>query len=329
MRSEKRLLGVHRSYYSAAPLAIFATLLVLALILAGCSLFPTDAATLGTTKYAVIVGINDYIDSNVNDLHYCVADAQSVSDTLTAAGWTVDLITAESNEAVNQYATKAKIEAAIEATPSNADTFLFYYSGHGSIDSDDNAYLIPSDFDGATYSTMISTTEFSSWLASVTAKNKTIILDSCFSGGFIGSSDTIDSAYDYTESHYPYYTYLQKSSAATMFFRFGDLLAQNAVAASKDPSSAPLVISAAGWNAESQEDGYPYYHGIFTYYFLQAAQTGSNGSFMNGDSDRDGVLSCLEAYHYAEKQLEAQSNEFGFVPHISGGLRDFALIDAR
>jgi len=48
---------------------------------------------------------------------------------------------------------------------------------------------------------------------------------------------------------------------------------------------------------------------------------------MNGDSDSDGVLSCIEAYHYTMKALEKE--DYYFLPHISGGLRDFALIDGR
>ncbi len=307
-------------------LGLIAALAVLMATLAGCSFFPSNATTLGAKKYAVVVGINDYIDLSIRDLQYCVNDAKSV-DKLLSDGWTVDLITAEApNESINRYATKEKIKSAIVNTPIDVDTFLFYYSGHGSLDSNNNAYIVPSDFDGASYASMISTSEFSSWLGKVSAKNKTVILDSCNSGGFVNTGDSLDSDYDYTSG---LYTYLQKSSAVTMFFRFGDLLAQNAASASKNPSDAPLVISAAGWNATSQEEGAPYEHGIFTYYFLQAAQTNASSGFMNGDADRDGVLSLLEAYHYAEVNLEAKTNVFGFVPHISGGLRDFALIDAR
>jgi hypothetical protein len=115
-----------------------------------------------------------------------------------------------------------------------------------------------------------------------------------------------------------------------MFFRFGELLAQNAAASSTNPSTAPLVISAAGWAEESAEplptDNPNVGHGFFTYYFLDAAAAGTNGH-MKGDSDGDGVLSCIEAYDYAKNALE-QAN-YGYLPHITGGLRDFALIDNR
>jgi len=328
----QRPLGYKRPVLSF--LALLALAATFTLSFSGCDLFPTDATTLGGNKYAVVVGINDYIDSNVTDLSYCVADADSIKDMLEAAGWTVNLITAASNEATNQYATKAKIEAALAAVPSDTTTFFFYYSGHGSIDTSNDAYILPSDLnrsstESAFYSSAISATEFSTWLDSVTATNKLVVLDSCYSGGFVDSGDSVDSITDVQQM---WSTSIHTASAVDMFFRFGELLAQNTEAASKDPSTTPLVISAAGTLEESLEDSsYGGGHGIFTYYFLQAAETNSSGA-MKGDSDGDNVLSCIEAYDYAKNKLASDSNitvSEEFLPHITGGLRDFALIDDR
>jgi uncharacterized caspase-like protein len=330
--------GAH-ARHGLRVLALLALAGTFALAFSGCDLFPSSASSFSGTKYAVIVGINDYINSSVNDLSYCVADADSMQEMLEDAGWTVTLLTAESNESTNQYATKAAIEAALAAVPSDTATFLFYYSGHGSIDSSDDAYIVPSDFDGSTYASMISATEFSGWLDAATATNKLVILDSCYSGGFVDSGDSVDSISDIEVQQGPFTsTSISMSSAMDMFFRFGELLAQNAAAASSGVSTAPLVISAAGWAEESLED-YPsgnplnrgINHGYFTYYFLQSAETNSDGR-MKGDSDSDNVLSCIEAYNYAKTKILADSdiseNE-KFIPHISGGLRDFALIDHR
>jgi hypothetical protein len=323
--------GAH-ARHGLRVLALLALAATFALALWGCELFPSNASSFSGTKYALVVGINDYIDSRVNDLNYCVADADSMKETLEASGWTVYLIT-------DRNATKAAIEAAIAAVPSGTTAFLFYYSGHGSIDSSDDAYIVPSDFDGSTYASMISATEFSGWLDAVTATNKLVILDSCYSGGFVDSGDSVDSITDVEVQQGPSTsTSISTSSALDMFFRFGELLAQNAAAASSGVSTAPLVISAAGWAEESLED-YPSWnplnrginHGYFTYYFLQSAETNSDGR-MKGDSDGDNVLSCIEAYNYAKTKILADSdiseNE-KFIPHISGGLRDFALIDHR
>ena len=317
----------HRRMFLRA-IALFVCAAIFALAFSGCEFFPTNASTLGGNKYAVVVGINDYI--NGSDLNYCVADAESMEKMLEDAGWTVNPITAESGEAIKKNATKSAIETALKSVPADTTTFLFYYSGHGSIDYSDDAYIVPSDYDGSV-SSLISATEFSGWLDSVTATNKSVILDSCYSGGFVDAGDSVDSITD-VGVWYPdgIYAIMQTSTAADMFFRFGELLAQNAAASSTNPSTAPLVISAAGWAEESAEplptDNPNVGHGFFTYYFLDAAAAGTNGH-MKGDSDGDGVLSCIEAYDYAKNALE-QAN-YGYLPHITGGLRDFALIDNR
>ena len=323
MRSEQKPsrknqeLGRRRPALQAVVL--FALAAAFALAFSGCELFPSSASSFDGKKYAVIVGINDY--DKVNDLSYCVADALSMQQMLEDAEWTVILLTDESDGATNKNATKAKIKEALAAVPPDTATFLFYYSGHGSIGSPEEAYIVPSNFDGPIDS-MISASEFSDWLDSITATNKLVILDSCYSGGFVDPGDSVDSIIDSS---------ISRSSALDMFFRFGELLAQNAAAASSDPSTAPLVISAAGWAEESLEDyppGHPSHqgidHGYFTFYFLQSAETNWLGT-MKGDSDGDDVLSCIEAYSYAKTKLTGED----FIPHISGGLRDFALIDNR
>lgn len=310
----------HRRMFLRA-IALFVCAAIFALAFSGCEFFPTNASTLGGNKYAVVVGINDYINVSP-DLNYCVADAESMEKMLEDAGWTVNLITAEPDEAIKKNATKSAIETALKSVPADTTTFLFYYSGHGSIDYSDDAYIVPSDYDGSV-SSLISATEFSGWLDSVTATNKSVILDSCYSGGFVDAGDSVDAVPGDS-------AFMQTSTAADMFFRFGELLAQNAAASSTNPSTAPLVISAAGWAEKSAEplptDNPNVGHGFFTYYFLDAAAAGTNGH-MKGDSDGDGVLSCIEAYDYTKNALE-QAN-YGYLPHITGGLRDFALIDNR
>ncbi|MHB8934575.1 MAG: caspase family protein [Rectinema subterraneum] len=297
---------------------------ILALLLAGCELFPSNASVFSGKKYAIVVGINDYIDPRINDLNYCVPDANSISTML--AGWTVKLITAQSNESINKYATKSKLKAAFDNVPQDAQTFLFYYSGHGDGGYlPEEAYIIPSDYNG-NFNTMISSEELLGWLAGISANNKVVIFDSCFSGGFVQAPDSLDAVPgNYTKGN--------KSSSIEMFLRFGELLSRNweARVSGSNDSSAPLVISAAGWAEKSLEpDPATKFnnvgHGYFTYYLLEAASKDAN-SRMKGDADGDNVLSCLEAYSYAKTALE--SSGYDFLPHISGGLRDFALIDNR
>jgi uncharacterized caspase-like protein len=69
-------------------------------------------------------------------------------------------------------------------------------------------------------------------------------------------------------------------------------------------------------------------HGVFTYYLLDAA--------INGDTNRDGIVTTTEAYAYTEAKIkawylglsDAAIAHFGysaFLPHISGGARDLVL----
>jgi hypothetical protein len=92
--------GAH-ARHGLRALALLALAGTFALALWGCELFPSNASSFSGTKYAVVVGINDYIDSCVNDLNYCVADANSMKETLEASGWAVYLIT-------DKNATKAR-----------------------------------------------------------------------------------------------------------------------------------------------------------------------------------------------------------------------------
>lgn len=80
---------------------------------------------------AVIVGIDDYVDSTIDDLHYCAADAEAFANMLVSrcsvARGDVALLT-------NEAATLQAIERAIgrlEAVSEARDVVIFYFSGHG------------------------------------------------------------------------------------------------------------------------------------------------------------------------------------------------------
>lgn len=301
-------------------------------LLAGCQFFQKDAASFSGKKYAVVIGINDYINIS-NDLQYCVSDAESVAQMLIDGGWnksSINKIQAQSNEAVLRIATKNNIRTALQNVPADVDTFFFYYSGHGEGGTEaENAYLVPSDYNGSS-SSMISSAELSSWLDTIPARNKMVIIDACYSGGFVDPREALDAV----PGDYKKNSLLDvQQSGLQMFLQLGTLLAKNSLARSGSTgySTAPLVISAAGWKELSWEQGEKGIgNGVFTKYLLEAASL--DGSFMKGDTDGDQVLTCLEAYRYAAARLQENWNTGSsqdFLPHISGGLRDFALIERR
>lgn len=145
-------------------------------------------------KYAVIVGINDYInygEEDMVDLAGCENDAMLFREML------VEQFGFESKNIVmllSQDATKGNIKKAFSDVLADrcqaGDTAVFYYSGHGTYFDDysgDEADgldegLCPADMDDYTIDNYIIDDELSEWIGQVKTNNFTIILDSCYSG---------------------------------------------------------------------------------------------------------------------------------------------------
>jgi len=132
-------------------------------------------------RKALIVGIDHY--EHCDSLDGCVKDAHSVNSVLERH-WdgTLNfpnpklLTSTEQTSAVNQRALKDAVE---ELFRDDAEIALFYFSGHGDRD-DTGGFLCASDMrdgdDGLSLSAVMTLANRSP------AKNKVIILDSCFSG---------------------------------------------------------------------------------------------------------------------------------------------------
>jgi Uncharacterized protein containing caspase domain len=297
------------------------------LSLASCAM---SASSITSSRYALVYGIKDYPGDN-NDLSYTVNDADSMKTALASSGWTV-------SESTDSAATYAKIVSDVESLSaiSSDSTVLIYYSGHGTTSSG-TTYIIPYDGISVSYSTttnawtgqtetvesdslnsssLISPSGLSTLLAKLPTKNVIVVFDSCYSGAFVDSGSATDSApsdYSSQESFSAFSTALQN---------FASLLVSNASASG---SKTPIVISAAGADEYSWDGTSSMAHGVFTYYFLQAATS--------GDSNGDGYITTTEAYTYAYNKIkttwDASLSRFSsyepFLPHISGGTRDLSL----
>ena len=131
-------------------------------------------------RKALCVGIDSY--QNINDLHGCVNDANSVKSALERNGdgtlnFEVKLMTSTSE---STYITRANLKDSIEQLfKGDSEIALFYYAGHGSIDGL-GGYLCTSEAvrpdDG------LSLNDLMAIVSKSKARNKVIILDSCFSG---------------------------------------------------------------------------------------------------------------------------------------------------
>lgn len=138
-------------------------------------------------RKALCVGIDSYQFSN--DLFGCVNDANSVRAALERNGdgtrnFEVIQMSATSD---NSYITKEELKDAIDNLFSgDPEIAFFYYAGHGAFDKTDS-YLCTSEIkradNGVSLSDVIKIADQSK------ARNKVIILDSCFSG--LAASDIL------------------------------------------------------------------------------------------------------------------------------------------
>lgn len=136
-------------------------------------------------RAALVVGIDYY--EHVTPLFGCVNDAYSVNAVLErndGGGLNFDcnlLTSTGQNNLIQRNELKDSIE---ELFKKDVDVVLFYFAGHGYLESS-GGYIIASDSDRG--DTGVSLSDILTYANNSPAKNKIIILDSCHSG-FMGDS---------------------------------------------------------------------------------------------------------------------------------------------
>ncbi|MCK4758091.1 MAG: Ig-like domain-containing protein, partial [Thermoplasmata archaeon] len=135
--------------------------------------FTTEGGGPGA-KYAVVVGINKF--TYLNDLTYCVNDANEVKTNLAGDGYSVDQYT-------DLQATKANILTALDdmgASEVAGDYTAFTFSGHGGIISGKCVICPTEGYDITTY---IQKAELEAKFSTYDSTHILIFFDSCNSGG--------------------------------------------------------------------------------------------------------------------------------------------------
>ncbi|MDN3699338.1 caspase family protein [Vibrio cortegadensis] len=144
-------------------------------------------------KKALVVGIDFY--ENCTNLHGCVNDAYAVKTILERHGngsinFSAKLLTSTGD--TSKLLRKDLKSNVIELFENDSDIALFYFAGHGHIEST-GGYLVTSECsefdDGFPLSELLTIANKSP------AKNKIIVLDSCFSGvaGAVDASSDMSS----------------------------------------------------------------------------------------------------------------------------------------
>jgi hypothetical protein len=133
-------------------------------------------------RFALVVGLNYY--EKARPLFGCVSDARAVASCLrqnddsegTDNFFVEEMCAEDRTSAVSTRHLRERIRAAFET---KVNTQIFYYAGHGDLDSA-GGYLIASDW--TVGDAGISLNDILSWATQSEADNRVIILDSCRSG---------------------------------------------------------------------------------------------------------------------------------------------------
>jgi len=256
-------------YPTKRRLALLFTILILSATT--CAIHVHAAST--TQRYAIICGVSDY--ESIMDLELTDDDAVAMDSILKDLYWTqVTLL-------LNQEASRAGIRDTIQflqATVDSDDIVLLYFAGHGTYGDDlspmdevdgFDEYICPWD-DTPDPTTSIRDDELEAWLDALPCR-KIVILDTCFSGGFIRENEM---------------------TTRTMP---GRPKADLEGSVDRDLAKPGYIILASCEYDEYAYESTSLGHGIFTYFLLQ----GMASAPFPADTDGDHMISAEEGYFYA------------------------------
>jgi len=153
-----------------------------------------QAAAAQGRRWALLIGIEKY--EHVPQLDYCGDDVRLLRGTLVKhAGYLPEHVHVLSDDAPGSRS-PSKGNILIELTTflreaRAEDTVLLAFSGHGELDKDGNAYLVPIDGNSDLLEdTCILVKRLHELLARCPAQRKVVILDACHAGGKKGPDDT-------------------------------------------------------------------------------------------------------------------------------------------
>lgn len=247
---------------------------------AGAFLFPAAARA----DSAVVVGVNRYPGLKEANLAGCVNDAQAVAQNLKRYGFEVTVLT-------DAQATKSGIMNAVNALKSKSraqDRVVFYFAGHGSRSSAGGSVLLPSDAKEGAEGNDLSAQALNEAIRTVPARSRTVLLDSCFSGGMMRSFNSLQRTRPRLRTRF----HPRELGGGTK-----DLVKVNA---SDTPTggSGVCYFAASSANEQAGEDDFgAERHGVFTYYLMRR---------LTGGKDRWGDVQSTVSGKVAEHMEDTQ-----------------------
>ncbi|WP_436515768.1 caspase family protein [Ekhidna sp. To15] len=140
---------------------------------------------LGKRKYyALIIGINDYLDDEIQDLDNPINDAEQLAGVLTYH-YSFD----QENVTVLENPRREDIITALDrltGVVTEKDNLLIFYAGHGIWNEQLNqGYWLPSDASLDSKSYWLSNSTLRDYVGGIKSKHTLLISDACFSGGIL------------------------------------------------------------------------------------------------------------------------------------------------
>ena len=143
--------------------------------------------------YALIIGVSDYDDPNINDLDKPIVDAQELYRALLA-NYTFE----SKNCELLKNPTREEIMDALDKFSGIIkpnDNFLIFYAGHGHWDDESKiGYWLPSDAKEHSKSRWFRNGTLRDYLKEVNSKHTLLITDACFGGGIFKTRSAFSDA---------------------------------------------------------------------------------------------------------------------------------------
>lgn len=145
---------------------------------------PAEPVTQIKRRYALLIGVRDYAAANFRALPHTISDVMELDKLLRAANYTTRLL---HSDLPTQQPTYSRIWGELEnlaQVTEAGDLLLVYFGGHGDLDDEGNAYLIPTDLHSraALKRTGINLADFTRTIVDSRAQARILILDACHSG---------------------------------------------------------------------------------------------------------------------------------------------------
>ncbi|MGO9600274.1 MAG: caspase domain-containing protein [Isosphaeraceae bacterium] len=231
---------------------------------------PAERTSRQERRWAVVIGVNGYMDRTIPGLKYCVADAELMFKRLTEqCGYEKDRVLliadnqliVDNQELPTHVPIKQNLQGPVQdwlMEAEEGDMAFVFFSGHGFL-ADGQLYLAPMDCNHKNLElTALRTDDLREMLRRCKARKKVLVLDCCHAGGEKGEAPTGPSSEELGEA-----------------FRAAEGLVTFA-SCRKDETSRE-------WDAKG--------HGLFTYYLAE----GLSGK---ADKDQNNVVDSDELYNY-------------------------------